>query len=277
MEGRWDGVGRGVCTTVLSVWVCHSRVRLCLFLGTGDCASSPPLRSRKTIYPFPKADDALRVPVPLSPGCGPTGFPRHSSPPAVSLLYRQTRCRAVATKSSEAPRVKGAIGKTSWPDTSLVWLRRAPFRCALWCVAAARATAIDWAARVARHFAAVASSHHHDQPPESRLAHVKTTRAPGQPHWCWSSLNRDVWLWLLWLRCGRWFTTIVFIHETPMHAPNWCGRTFGSQTPGVPATPSPHVHADGVRKMPQNAAKPRLRPSSASSPSGSESTFMGKM
>ena len=38
--------------------------------------------------------------------------------------------------------------------------------------------------------------------------------------------------------CGRDNMTIVFVHETPMHALNWCGRTPGSQTPGVPVTPS---------------------------------------
>ena len=39
--------------------------------------------------------------------------------------------------------------------------------------------------------------------------------------------------------CGRWITTIVCVHETPMHAPNWCSRTPGSQTPGVPRHPEP--------------------------------------
>ena len=43
------------------------------------------------------------------------------------------------------------------------------------------------------------------------------------------------------------------------NATSWGGRTPGSQTPGVPATPEPsttnNYWRDGVRKMPQHAAK----------------------
>ena len=78
-------------------------VSVCLFLGTGECASSPPLRCRSAFYRFPKGDDTPRAPVPLSPGCGPTSFPGHRSPPAVSLLYRQTPVVLVGHLVSEVP------------------------------------------------------------------------------------------------------------------------------------------------------------------------------
>ena len=52
----WEvGVGGGggrVPLCCVSLGACHwRRVRLCLFLGTGDCASSPPLRCCSAIYP----------------------------------------------------------------------------------------------------------------------------------------------------------------------------------------------------------------------------------
>ena len=69
--------------------------------------------------------------------------------------------------------------------------------------------------------------------------------------------------------------TIVFIHETPMRASNSGGRTPGSQTPGVPATPEPSMTKNssssrarvalnfgtngGARKKQQNAAKSTIR------------------
>ena len=36
---------------------------------------------------------------------------------------------------------------------------------------------------------------------------------------------------------------------TSVGAPNWSGRTLGSQTPGVPATLGLNVQMDGGRKM----------------------------
>ena len=64
--------------------VCACRRRHeCLFLGTGDCASSPPLRCRSASCNFPEGDDTLRAPVTHSLGCKPTSFPRHCSPHAV--------------------------------------------------------------------------------------------------------------------------------------------------------------------------------------------------
>ena len=42
---------------------------------------------------------------------------------------------------------------------------------------------------------------------------------------------------------------------TSVGAPNWCGRTPRSQTPGVPATLDLNVQMDGGRKMLQNCSK----------------------
>ena len=47
--------------------------------------------------------------------------------------------------------------------------------------------------------------------------------------------------------------TLLFdMNVSPLHAdalaPGWCGRTPGSQTPGVPTTLGLNVHLDGVRK-----------------------------
>ena len=49
--------------------------------------------------------------------------------------------------------------------------------------------------------------------------------------------------------------TCVCPYDIAAHAPNWGGRTPGSQTPGVPATLGLNVQMDGGRKMLQNCSK----------------------
>ena len=59
-----------------------------------------------------------------------------------------------------------------------------------------------------------------------------------------------VWWW-----CGPDVMTMSLSIPPHERAPNWGGRTPGSQTPGVPATLGLNVQMDGGRKMLQNCSK----------------------
>ena len=128
----------------ISLGVCHRRrVRLCLFLGTGDCASSPTLRVSQC-DPFPKGDDA-----PLSMFLSPLGVDRQAS--RDTALHLRCHCctdgHAVVlsgTRSSVANCVRGAhredvtarVGQRTFvlcPPYSPTWvgMSRTPHLCAV--------------------------------------------------------------------------------------------------------------------------------------------------
>ena len=67
-----------------------------------------------------------------------------------------------------------------------------------------------------------------------------------------------VWVWVV-CGCGGGGSDVELdahlCRYTSVGAPNWGGRTPGSQTPGVPATLGLNVQMDGGRKMLQNCNK----------------------
>ena len=105
-----------MCVGVCLVCACRRRhVLVCLLLGTRDCASSPPLRCRSAIYPSLR-ETMHTVPLLLSPLDVDRKGSRDSSPPAVVTVVQTDTLRAVGTRPSVATCVRGAIGRTSWPE-----------------------------------------------------------------------------------------------------------------------------------------------------------------
>ena len=63
------------------------------------------------------------------------------------------------------------------------------------------------------------------------------------------------WWWWWWWLCSDGVLMRCVCRYPITVAPNWGGRTPGSQTPGVTATLGLNVQMDGGRKMPQNCSK----------------------
>ena len=99
----------------VSLGVCHRRrVRLCdCFWARGLRVDVATALCRTAAYPsLRETIDPLPVPSSPLPGCGPSDFPRHCSPPVVLV---QTDA-ADGTQPSVAPCVRGVFEKALWKE-----------------------------------------------------------------------------------------------------------------------------------------------------------------
>ena len=92
--------------------VCHSRVRVRVFLGTGIVRRRHVSSCTRPTHPYGRRSPHIPCPSPRPLGAlSLGGFPRHCSPPAACQCTDRRCCR---NRSSVEPGVRGPVWKISW-------------------------------------------------------------------------------------------------------------------------------------------------------------------